>query len=239
METSEIIIYGFPFAAGSQYSYNNFAKNTPEGINWKSMDYAGRGKRIFEKPIINIHNIVEDFLEKLIDKLEKPYVFYGHSMGSLVAYLLTVEIQKRNLPMPQHLFLSGRGGACIPEKFRNAENMTQEEIISEILVMDGKIEHLLNNPKLLNAYEQVLRADLQALESYDYQLGAKVKLPVEATVLIGSHDIYTPEQAFLWQNEFMNPIDFHVMDGGHFFIFEHYQTIIDIVIKNIKCDVLI
>jgi medium-chain acyl-[acyl-carrier-protein] hydrolase len=234
METSEIIIYGFPFAAGSQYSYNDFAKNTPIGITWKSMDYAGRGRRIFEKPMINIHEVVDDIVERLIDKLDKPYVFYGHSMGSLVAYLTTVEIQKRNLPMPQHLFLSGRGGACLPERFRDAVNMTQEEIINEILVMDGKIEYLLNNPKLLNAYEKVLRADLQALESYDYRLGAKTKLPVEATIFIGNSDIYTPEQALLWQNEFINPIDFHVLDGGHFFLFEHCKTIVNIVAKNIK-----
>ena len=239
METSKIIIYAFPFAAGSQYSYNDFAKNAPKGIVWKSMDYAGRGRRIFEQPMINIHDIVDDFIEKLTDKLDESYAFYGHSMGSLVAYLLTVEIQKRNLPMPKHLFLSGRGGACIPEKFRNAPNMTQQEIINEILVMDGKIENLLNNPKLFNAYEKVLRADLQALESYDYQLGAKKKLPIEATVLIGSHDIYTPEQAHLWQKEFMNPIDFHIMDGGHFFLFEHCQTIMNIVSKSFECDVLI
>ncbi|MCU0467429.1 MAG: thioesterase domain-containing protein [Arcicella sp.] len=238
MESSEITIYGFPFAAGSQYSYNDFIKNAPEGIRWKSLDYAGRGKRIFEPLMTNIHDIVADFLEKLVPNLHQPYAFYGHSMGSLVAYLLTVEIQKRDLPMPQHLFLSGRGGACIPERFRNAEHMTQQEIIGEILEMDGKIETLLQTPKLLNAYEKVLRADLLALEKYDYTLGAESPLMIEATVLIGSQDIYTPEQAWMWQKEFGTPIDFYVMNGGHFFLFDHHQAILNIIEKNIKCDVI-
>jgi medium-chain acyl-[acyl-carrier-protein] hydrolase len=239
MEKPEIIIYGFPFAAGSQYSYNGFVKKSSEGIIWRALDYAGRGKRIFEPPMTNIHRIVDDFLEKLSGNLETPYAFYGHSMGSLVAYLLTVEIQKNNLPMPQHLFLSGRGGACIPERFRNAEAMTQADIINEIMVMDGKIETLLQNPKLLNAYEKVLRADLLALEQYDYQYGTKKPLPVEATVIIGSQDIYSPQQAQQWQREFSSPIDFYVMQGGHFFLFDHLEEITAIIAKNLMAEATI
>jgi medium-chain acyl-[acyl-carrier-protein] hydrolase len=233
METSKVIIYGFPFAAGSQFSYNDFVKNSPAGITFKALDYAGRGRRLFEKPMTNIHDIVDDFLEKLSKNLDTPYAFYGHSMGSLVAYLLTVEIQKNNLPMPQHLFLTGRGGACISERFRNAATMTQTEIINEILVMDGKIETLLQNPNLLNAYEKVLRADLIALEKYDYQHGSEQPLPVEATVIIGSQDLYSPQQAQEWQREFSNPIDFYVMEGGHFFLFEHLSEMLKIMEKNV------
>lgn len=239
MEKPEIIIYGFPFAAGSQYSYNGFMKKSSNGITWRAMDYAGRGRRIFETPMTNIHHIVDDFLEKLSKNLAVPYAFYGHSMGSLVAYLLTVEIQKNNLPMPQHLFLSGRGGACIPEKFRNAISMTQAEITNEIMVMDGKIETLLQNPKLLNAYEKVLRADLLALEKYDYQYGTKEPLPIEATVIIGSQDIYSPQQAREWQREFSNSIDFYIMEGGHFFLFDHLDEISAIITKNVMAEAAI
>ena len=234
MNPSDMTIYSFPFAAGSQYSYNDFVKISPEWLAWKPLEYAGRGKRVFEKPKTDIHEIVDEFMEYFSKNLKNPFAFFGHSMGSLIAYLLTVEFEKNNMPMPEHLFLSGRGGACIPERFRKAEHMTQKEIIAEILEMDGKIQNLLQNPTLLNAYERVLRADVMALEKYDYQLGTKQPLTIKATVFIGDNDIYTPAQAQIWQKEFEQPIDLHIMHGGHFFLFDHYQPMMKIIENTLE-----
>jgi surfactin synthase thioesterase subunit len=227
-------LYAFPYAAGSQFSYTPFVKASPTWLQWKAFDYAGRGKRMFEQPTTNIHDIVAEFVSYFTQNLKTPYAFYGHSMGSLIAYLLTVEFEKIGLPAPKHLFLSGRGGACIPERYRNAANMTREQIIAEILEMDGKIEALLQNEKMMNVYEKVLRADVMALERYDYQLGTTKKLAIDATVFIGDNDIYTPAQAQRWQQEFSNPIELYTLTGGHFFLYDHLATIMTVIQNTLK-----
>lgn len=214
-----IYLYCFPFAAGSRYSYNPLVKASPDWLKWIPLDYAGRGRRIFESPMTTLTDIVQDLKRQLLAHPKVPFAFYGHSMGSLVAYMLTIELIRENGPLPKHLFLSGRGGACIPEKQRHALRMTRAEIVEEVQNMDGDLSLLLQNPKQFDQYEQVLRADVAALDSYDYGRVCIGPLPVPATVFIGTADIYTPDQAQLWQNEFQEPVAVHVLPGGHFFIF--------------------
>lgn len=230
----KVSVYSFPFAAGSRYSYNPFVEAAPDWMHWVSFDYPGRGRRLFEKPLLNLRDIVDD-LKQVFDKnLQTPYVFYGHSMGTLVAYLLTVDFWREGRPLPQHLFLSGRGGACIAERRRNALEMSREEIIQEIREMDGDLAALEQNPRLFDLYENVVRADVAALETYDYQQTAGVRLPVPATVFIGDRDIYTPDEAALWQTEFARPIQLHTLPGGHFFLFEHVRFILKTIEDNLS-----
>jgi surfactin synthase thioesterase subunit len=62
---------------------------------------------------------VADSLEPFITENNCPYCFYGHSLGSLVAFEVTRELQRRKLPLPRHLYFSGRGGPNAPEPVKN------------------------------------------------------------------------------------------------------------------------
>ncbi len=218
---SAIRLFCFPFAAGSCYSYQPLMQNTCPGVDWVPVDYAGRGRRIFEPPLTTLDAVVDDLFGRLRPQLTGAFAFLGHSMGSLVAYRLAYRLRAEGLPMPQHLFLSGRGGAAIPEKQRNASTITRQEIIEEVRDMDGDLSALLKNPRSFDLYEKVLRADMMALESYDYSQTGPAAFSVPATVFIGTHDIYNPDEAARWQEEFTGTIDLHVLTGGHFFLFDH------------------
>lgn len=230
----QIHLYSFPFAAGSQYSYSPFQKVAPSWLTWQSLDYAGHGKRMFEPPMTNIDEIVEEYKNYFAKNIKTPYVFYGHSMGSLIIYILILEFIKNDIPLPMHIFLSGRGGACIPERFRNAAYITKEEIVGEIEAMDGDVKVLLDNPKLFDVYEKVLRADFMVLESYDYKKYEGTKIDVPATVFIGEKDNYTVKQAQQWQQEFSQPIDLHILSGRHFFIFDHIEKMMKTITQTIE-----
>ena len=234
MET--VYVYAFPFAAGSRYSFTPLMKAAPNWLTWIPVDYPGRGRRLFEPPMTSLTAIVQDLKEKLLAQPKVPFAFYGHSMGSLIAYLLTVELVRENKPLPIHLFLSGRGGACIPEKQRNALQMTRDELVQEVLDMDGDLTQLLQNPKQFDQYEQVLRADIAALDGYEYDRVRMGPLPVPATVFIGSDDIHTTAQAQLWQQNFQEPIEVHTLMGGHFFIFPQAAAITRIMADTLQLE---
>lgn len=234
-------LFCFPFAAGSCYSYQPFTRGVWSGIECLPVDYPGRGRRMFEPPLITLEAVVSDLLDRIRPQLTGPFAFFGHSMGSLVAYQLTCRLRTEGLPMPRHLFLSGRGGAAIPEKQRNARAMTRQEIVDEVREMDGDLTALLKNPRSFDLYEKVLRADMMALESYDYTVTGPAALTIPATVFIGSHDIYTPIEAARWQEEFTTSIELNVMTGGHFFLFDHIPFIrrcIDKVLNQLMTDSL-
>ncbi|QHV96211.1 thioesterase II family protein [Spirosoma endbachense] len=214
-------LFCFPFAAGSCYSYQPLIRQAPPGIVWIPLDYPGRGRRLFESSLDTLDAVADDLFRRLKTQLTGPFAFFGHSMGSLIAYRLSCRLRAEGMTPPLHLFLSGRGGASIPEKQRNAKNMTRQEIIQEVQDMDGDVSALLKNPRSFDLYEKVLRADMMALESYDYAQTGPASLTIPATVFIGENDIYTLAEAARWQEEFTAPIDLHILPGGHFFLFDN------------------
>lgn len=231
-------LFCFPFAAGSCYSYQPLIQRAPSGISWVPLDYPGRGRRLFEPALNSLDAVVEDLFQRLKPQLTGWFAFFGHSMGSLVAYRLSCRLRTEGMTPPLHLFLSGRGGASIPEKQRNAKHMTRQEIIDEVRDMDGDLSALLKNPRSFDLYEKVLRADMMALESYTYEQTGPADLSIPATVFLGDHDIYTPSEAARWQEEFLMPIDLHVLPGGHFFLFDNAPFIHECVRKALAPFVL-
>ncbi len=228
-----VYVYSFPFAAGSRYSYHPLVQTSPDWLRWIPLDYAGRGRRLFEPPMTVLTDIVTDLKTQILARPKTSFAFYGHSMGSLVAYLVTVELMREQQPLPQHLFLSGRSGACIPERQRHALQMSRDEMVAELQRMDGDLSLLLRNPKQFDRYEQVLRADMAALDSYQYVSISPDQLPMPATVFVGSADTCTPEQAQLWQQEFREPVAVHVLAGGHFFIDSQAEAMIQIMTSDL------
>jgi surfactin synthase thioesterase subunit len=67
----------------------------------------------------DIVNCVSNSLTPFIIDGNLPYCFYGHSLGALIAFEVSRELQRRKLPLPRHLYLSGRGGPNAPEPFEN------------------------------------------------------------------------------------------------------------------------
>ena len=53
-----------------------------------------------------VNGLIEDALPFI---KQGNYALYGFSQGGLLAYMMTIELQKRGLPLPETLFVSGRG----------------------------------------------------------------------------------------------------------------------------------
>lgn len=58
---------------------------------------------------------IVDAMTPLISNGEKPYAFFGHSLGTVIAYETALEIRRRGLPLPLQMFLAGRGAPGSPD----------------------------------------------------------------------------------------------------------------------------
>ncbi len=107
--TQKITLYCLPYAGGHSLSYRDFQANVAENILIKPLELPGRGKRIKEPLLTNLETMVDDLFQQIQNELnDKPYAIYGHSMGTLLGYLLTKRILNAGKPAPLHLFVSGR-----------------------------------------------------------------------------------------------------------------------------------
>lgn len=217
------------FAGGSSYSFESIKKimKCPVYI----IEYPGRGKKISGKLLYDSEQLINNIYAEFSAYTTAPYAIYGHSMGTLIGYLLIKKIKEENKSLPLHLFVSGRGGPSNPiDEIKY--NLPKAEFWKTIKELGGSPEAVLNNQELMDFFEPILRADFQVIETYKYQESNPFDVPV--TVLLGKEDKVTDEQAMLWQKETTMPIDIKYFDGGHFFIIDNAKEIVDIITEKLN-----
>jgi surfactin synthase thioesterase subunit len=78
--------------------------------------------------------------------------------------------------------------------------------------------------ELLNFFEPIIRADFQAIETYQHEERKPIDVPI--TVSIGKNENVTLELAQTWDKETINDVKVFEYPGNHFFIFENAEDII-------------
>ncbi|WP_017496487.1 thioesterase II family protein [Flavobacterium sp. WG21] len=230
----KIKLFCFPFAGGSKYSFNLYLEYASENIQLIPFDYPGRGARINEILLSNIDEIVEDVFKSIKGQLNEQYAFYGHSMGSLVAYLLIKKLIKHNLPLPFYLFVSGAGGPSVLQP-KERSTLPTDEFINELRTIGGSPESVLENSELIKFFEPILRTDFKSIETYSYEATTKFNIPI--SVIIGDQEGISIEEAKAWGRETSLEVDIEVLPGHHFFIYEHHEKLMSLINETLLASV--
>ena len=225
-------LFCFPFAGGNKYSYNHFLPFAAKKIKIIPLELPGRGARMREPFITNMNEMVSDLYKIIVHDLSKPYAFYGHSMGAVLAFLMVKRIVNDNLTPPVYLFVSGKEAPSVSNKNPIRHLMPREEFIAELREMGGSPEQLLDDDELMNFFEPVLRADFQAMELYEYEKTSPLQIPVLA--MIGLDEDITEEEVQAWQEETIQKIEIMKFEGKHFFIFNYSKEIMALINKRLS-----
>jgi surfactin synthase thioesterase subunit len=221
-----------PYAGGNKYSYRAYAEAAPAFLKFITLEYPGRGSRVKEALSINIEYLLDDLYNQCIPYMGTDYVFYGHSMGGLLSYLLTRKIIDKNDKAPKHLFITGTVGPSAARRLEKKRSLLgKEEFLQEIKNFGGMPDEILQNDELLDFFEPILRADFTVSESYRHKPVSPFDIPL--TVITGSEEDMEIEEIRTWQQEAKNPVDFKVLSGGHFFINQHVESIVYIIARKL------
>lgn len=223
----------FPYAGGSQYSYNSFKAVAPTGLNVIPIELPGRGDRVKESLLVDIESMVNDQFNQLKNYINRPYILYGHSMGAILCYLVAEKIASANLPLPQHLIVTGCEGPSAKEKNqKRRSHLPQDEFLGELKALGGLPHEILMDTSFLDFFEPILRTDFKAVEDYQYLKSAALNIPI--CVIYGSEEDFSFAEASAWQKESNFDVEVIELPGDHFFIFRHERQIMNIIEKKLK-----
>jgi surfactin synthase thioesterase subunit len=233
-KTKSINLFCLPYAGGNKYSFRDFEKKAPEFLNIITLDYPGRIPRIREPLLTDINDLVNDLYKQIKHKTDlKEYAFYGHSMGGLIASLLTRKLIENKHRAPLHLFITGTSGPSSPSRREKKRHLLpQKEFLQEMKDLDGIPQEILETEELLHFFEPVLRADFRACENYIHGDHDPMDIPI--TVITGDDEDMEQEDIQLWQKESKSEVDFHIMPGKHFFIYNNLDEVIGIISKKLS-----
>ncbi|NSL86200.1 thioesterase [Chitinophaga sp. Mgbs1] len=219
-------------AGGNKYAYQQLKSMFPPEIKVTLLELPGRGARMHEPLVSDIHLLVEDIYRMISPALDAPYFFMGHSMGSVLAYLLTRKSLRENRTPPAHLFLSGRRGPAYEEdNTSQSSSLPKDAFIAVLRKLGGIPQQILEDEQAMNFFLPVIRSDFRVLENYCYEPEPPLRIPV--TVLLGKDDHSAHKAGIPWQDITTYPADVRYFEGGHFFLFENPAAVAGVVAEQV------
>ena len=226
--TVDLRLFCFPFAGGGAIAYHSWAKQLPETIEVNAIRLPGREMRIGEAPITQWRPLIHQLVTALQTKLDKPFVFYGHSLGTLLAFESARELRRRGLPLPKLLVVTGREAAHMPPIIMPDLQLPEGQFIRSIHNSFGGIsEAILENEELVELLEPILRADFTLVENHVFVPEEPFNFPIIACT--GINDMPTQVGVQAWASHTTNSFQCHTMPGGHFFIESERGALLEII----------
>jgi acyl transferase domain-containing protein/surfactin synthase thioesterase subunit len=207
-------LFSFHDAGGNASLYHTWENMLGNDIELVAIELPGRGRRLAEKTYTDVNALIQDIKPMLLPLLDKPFAFFGHSMGGLVAFELTRELRRSNLPMPIKLFTSSTPGLTTYTRREVDHTLSDKEIISMFPHLD---KANIGDEELQQLLLNLLRADLHLLNNYRYKKEEPINIPIVA--LHGDEDPRVKrDQAEKWHSETSAGCKVITRHGGHRYI---------------------
>lgn len=230
-------LYCFPYAGGSAAIYNGWKKRLDKDIDLVAVELAGRGKRIYDLLYNSIDEAVDDVYKIIKNDLNGSslFGFFGHSMGGIIAFELAHKLRKKNLQQPSVIFFSGRGAPHVPRREDKEiyHKLPEDEFRKKILDLGGTPTEFFKHPELLEVLLPMLKSDFKIAETFT---GSTEITPFDydIKVLIGKEEDVTAEQMHGWKEHTSKICTMYYFEGGHFFINEETEKVVDIVNNTVR-----
>ena len=210
-------LFCFPYAGGDAFSFRSWPEQLPSAVEVCPIELPGRGMRIKESPFTQLHLLVEELAQSLLPYLDKPFVFFGHSLGALVSFELSRFLRRIHACSPTHLFVSGYCAPQISYSISPIHTLPDTDFLEELRRLQGIPEVALANEELMQLLLPVLRADFAIFETYIYQPESPLNCPL--TALGGLQDpSVSREMLEAWQKQTKADFAIQMFPGNHFFI---------------------
>jgi len=220
-------LFCLPHAGGGAGSYREWVVGLAPEIEVLPVQLPGRETRFFDRAFTSIDPLIEALAEALRPFLDKPFAFFGHSLGAVVAFELIRKLRAEGV-VPVHLFVSGYGAPHLPDKLPPMHHLADAQFIAALQDLDTMPTAVLENEELLMLLLPLLRADFTLYERYQFQAGARIVCPI--TILGGKADaLVPPERLAPWQEHTVQSGGVHLFEGGHFYLHEEPTAVWQII----------
>jgi surfactin synthase thioesterase subunit/acyl carrier protein len=197
-------------------------------IAYSTVEWRGGNGLI---PPSTVEEMVNRAYEAIGDVLDQPIIFYGHCLGSIVAYELALRLRKEGQRAPDHLLVAGVVG---PHKYvmPDAQKLPKDKLLELLGVLKYPFaERVKNDSAFLNERIGMIRTDLGAMAAYQYERADPLEVPITAVSL--RHDLCSyPLRTDTWKVHTRDQCDVIQWEGDHYLPMRHPERIHELLMNS-------
>jgi surfactin synthase thioesterase subunit len=214
-------VFCFPFAGGGGSFYLPWRKDLTE-VEICPVQPPGREGRSDEPMPASFEALVDAAARAIAPFAGGRHVFFGHSMGALLAF----DVARRLGPdrRPGLLIVSGKAAPSVPAD-PPLSALSDEALLSVAATRWNDAGAKALDRDLADFFLPVLRADLRLLESRTMPHPAPIDCPL--LVLGGTSDVAVPiEKLVPWRRQTSGSFRLRLFAGGHFYLRENRAPVL-------------
>lgn len=216
-------LFCFPYAGGSIVTYRTWPADLPSDIEVCAVQLPGRDARLKEPAFTQMQDLIVALAQALQPAMDKPFAFFGHSMGALIAYELARHLRRHRLQQPLHLLVSARPAPNITytsfdEPGVQLHQLPDDLFIDQLIQRYNAIPQVvLNEPEILRLLLPTVRADFTLLETYRYRSEEPLECPISAFGGI-SDRLIVEQDIRAWSEHTRGSFKQRMFPGDHFYL---------------------
>ncbi|WP_051359385.1 thioesterase II family protein [Paucisalibacillus globulus] len=228
-------MFCFPFAGGSASFYGEWSTIlSRHGIEVCAIQLPGREDRIYETLLTNVDELASEVVEAMADYQDKPFVFFGHSMGTLICFEVARKLRAMNRREASILFISsGKAPQISPRRILH--DLPKDDFLRKIKELGGTPDIIIENRDLSELYLPILRADFTLIETYQY-----VDSTPFQTKIVGYGGKMDKEVRYedivAWERHSHKPLPIKIYDGDHFYLRPYKESLLADIVTHVKMD---
>jgi medium-chain acyl-[acyl-carrier-protein] hydrolase len=226
-------LFLFPYAGGGPAAFGKWPASLPGTIETWIAHYPGRGARYSEPAPARIKALLEGLSQAIPPLLGKPFAFFGHSLGGLLAFELARQLRRLGLAGPHMLFISACGAPQLPDPHAPIHALPKPEFLQALQQLNGIPDELANLPELMELLLPAMRADFEAVESYGF-IPDEEPLSCPIVAFGGLEDArVSRERLEGWDSQTNSGFKTRYFPGDHFFINPAREALIASIVEEL------
>ena len=210
-------LFCFPYAGAGAAIFRTWSGSLPDHVEVCPVQLPGRGTRLMEKPFTQLLPLVETLAQVLAPLLDRPFAFFGHSLGALAGFELARQIRRQSGVQPVRLFVSAARAPQIPHRDRPTYALPESEFLEELRRLNGTPGELLENAELMQIMIPVLRADFAVSQTFVYAAEPPLECGISGFGGVQDYRV-TRDDLAAWRDQTSAAFSLQMFPGDHFFL---------------------